>query len=54
MKQTKRHLLERKRDKGTVRNCIDRATDETDVITDERHLLERKRDRNSEELHIYR
>jgi hypothetical protein len=45
-------MLERKKEKETVRICIDIATDETDVVTDEASSARKKeRERNSEELH---
>jgi hypothetical protein len=51
MKQRKRHVLERKRKKETVWNYIDRATDETDVITDDASSARKEeRERNSVEL----
>jgi hypothetical protein len=49
-------MLERKREKETVRNCIDIATDETDtdetaVITDEASSARKEeKERNREEL----
>ncbi len=46
------HLLERKREKETVGNCIGRAKDETDVKTDEASSARKEeRERNSKELH---